>query len=99
MRVRKPVPRLIDCDETSLHPLEHPLDYTGVTTSARQEPDDAEKPMAERPSSIDIHHETIDFSNSRLLSFISYAIWSVVVVANGYAITMLAMNKTGKIGH
>jgi metal iron transporter len=102
MRVCKPMARLIEADQASFRALDHSATEVGiVTTAERQATGDVEKPMVEKPdpSSIDVHQETVDFSNGRLLSFISYAIWSVVLVANGYAITMLAMRKTGNSGH
>ncbi len=35
--------------------------------------------------------EFIDFSNSRVVACVAYAIWCVVLVANAYAIVMLGM--------
>jgi metal iron transporter len=82
MRVRKPVQQLVETDEVSVHQIE-------------EVPNLGDKPLAEKAevSSVLIH-ETIDFSNGRILSTVAYAIWSVVLVANAYAIVMLAIKKT-----
>ncbi|KAF8078297.1 natural resistance-associated macrophage protein-domain-containing protein [Lyophyllum atratum] len=77
MRVRKPIRQLVETDEASIHQVE-------------EAPSLGDKPLAEKveTSSI-ILHETIDFSNGRILSCVAYGIWCVVLVANMYAIVML----------
>ncbi|KAF5377515.1 hypothetical protein D9615_005132 [Tricholomella constricta] len=83
MRVRKPIQRLVETDEASVHEVEEGPPNLG------------DKPMmAEtvKTSSVAVL-ETLDFSNGRVLSSIAYIIWSVVLVANAYAIVMLGMKE------
>ncbi|GLB36450.1 putative natural resistance-associated macrophage protein [Lyophyllum shimeji] len=80
MRVRKPVRQLVeaDGDGTSIHHAEEEVPHAGNT------------PLAEKvETSSVVIHETIDFSNGRVLSSLAYAIWAVVMIANVYAIVML----------
>ncbi|KAF8898422.1 natural resistance-associated macrophage protein-domain-containing protein [Infundibulicybe gibba] len=87
MGVRKPPPRLIEYETTSTHGSDHIS-----TVIEGKEGDDSAK-VEEQSIAI---RETIDYSNGRILSCISYAIWVVVLVANAYAIVMIAMGKTGR---
>ncbi|RDB29515.1 Manganese transporter pdt1 [Hypsizygus marmoreus] len=87
MRVRKPVHGLVEADAASLHEVE---DF-----SVDEEPKLDSTPIAQKAEIASVVvHETIDFSNGRILSAVAYAIWSIVLVANAYAIAMLAMKKT-----
>lgn len=82
MQVRKPVQQLVETDGASIHQVE-------------ETPNLGDKPLAEKvETSSVVIHETIDFSNGRILSSIAYAIWCVVLVANVYAIVMLGKRET-----
>lgn len=87
MRVRKPPQPLVEIEEMSIQ------DESRESIEIAQEQES--KAMAHKVETASVViHETIDYSNGRLLSAVSYAIWSVVLVANVYAIVMLAMRKT-----
>lgn len=57
----------------------------------------AEKTLAAKtvkPSIAAAIKGTVDFSNGRVLSVVAYTIWSIIVMANAYALVTLGMQKT-----
>ncbi|KAF8649854.1 hypothetical protein AX16_005617 [Volvariella volvacea WC 439] len=91
VRVRKELPRSSRAEESEPSSVgsAHRTDSESVL--------DAETNESKTPVPADVVlTETIDFSNRRWLSWLAYMIWVVVLVANAYAIVMLAMgNGTG----
>ncbi|TFK76802.1 natural resistance-associated macrophage protein [Pluteus cervinus] len=47
-----------------------------------------------RPARRGILREIVDYSNGRWMSWLAYMVWAVVLVANTYAIAMLALEKS-----
>ncbi|TFK41312.1 natural resistance-associated macrophage protein-domain-containing protein [Crucibulum laeve] len=101
MRVRKPVPALVETetDETSIQDLPHDricteVEYTDGAPIALAMPVE-EKITGQKveTSSVEMAKDYIDFSNSRWLACLSYVVWCVVLVANAYAIVMLLMRS------
>ena len=83
MRVRKPPPDIIVSEET---PSEEKID--GVVVE-ENEVDVAQ--IAKHQEQGVAPQETIDYSNGRVLTTLSYGVWCIVFVANAYAIVMLCI--------
>lgn len=108
MRVRKHSPPLVEDDtesshhsipESSIHDSDLPDENTESVEFARdasimiQEVKTEDITVNKTEVSSILPPETIDYSNGWLLMSISYIVWFVVLIANGYAIVMLAMGK------
>lgn len=102
MRVRKPLPRLVESDESSIQdPDQRPSMESAVAAPVSIQtprvPEGAERHRGKvEKAAVNFTPETVDYSNSRVITCLSYVIWSIVLVANVYAIVMIGMGKTGR---
>ncbi|KAJ3513552.1 hypothetical protein NLJ89_g2884 [Agrocybe chaxingu] len=87
MRVRKPAPPATT--ESSSVPSQEETVPNDIAVLEIEEPAIAREKIAEKTHVEEVREETIDFSNGRFLTALSYIIWCVVLVANAYAIVML----------
>ncbi|CAA7258760.1 unnamed protein product [Cyclocybe aegerita] len=83
MRVRKPTPPT----ESSV-PSQEETVPNDIAVLEIEEPTIATEKIVEKIR-VEVREETVDFSNGRFLTALSYVIWCVVLVANAYAIVML----------
>jgi metal iron transporter len=81
------------------------INTTGSVTEEERRPDDLLEVLAQGddnclPCGLVLHEgdaeaDTLDFSNGRVLIFLGYLTWAVVVIANAYALVELALGNVG----
>jgi len=97
MRVRKPAPQLIatTTSEVPLQELEQTPSGSQINIEELNVEAKVETTIDDKVEHVQVHSvdsiEFLDYSNGRILTALSYAIWCIVLVANVYAIVMLIL--------